>query len=102
MADWSPEVWIGLGTLASVGLTAWLNHRAHSGITRRIDGVDRDSRQRDEDLAGRLETFDRDSRQRDEAHRAALDSHRSALESIARDVSFLAGRQAERDQQADR
>ena len=58
----------GLG----VAFTAWLNHRAHEGITTRIDGVDGRAVQRDE-------------------------AHRLALESIARDVSFMAGRQAERD-----
>ena len=62
---------VAVPTLA-VAFTAWLNHRAHEGITRRIDGVD--------DRAGR----------RDEALR-------TAVESIARDVSFMAGRQAERD-----
>ena len=56
----------------AVAFTAWLNHNAHKGITTRIDGVDARSVQRDE-------------------------SHRQALESIARDVSFMAGRQTERD-----
>ena len=37
----------------------------------------------------------------DRAERRA-EAHRAALESIARDVSFLAGRQAERDRQAER
>ena len=60
----------GLG----VAFSAWLNHRAHQGITTRIDGVDERAMQRDE-------------------------AHRQALESNARDVSFMAGRQAERDRQ---
>ncbi len=59
----------------AVVFTAWLNHHAHKGITTRIEGVDRRSVQRD-------------------------DAHRQALESIARDVSFMAGRQTERDQAA--
>ena len=58
----------------TVAFTAWLNHRAHQGITTRIYGVDERAAQRDE-------------------------AHHRALESIARDVSFMAGRQAERDQQ---
>ena len=37
-----------------------------------------------------------------EAHGATLEAQRATLESIARDVSFLAGRQAERDRQAER
>ena len=36
-----------------------------------------------------------------EAHGATLEAQRATLESIARDVSFLAGRQAERDRQAE-
>jgi hypothetical protein len=58
-------------TLA-VAFTAWLNHNAHKGITTRIEGVDRRSVQRD-------------------------NAHRQALESIARDVSFMTDRQVERD-----
>ena len=61
-------------TLA-VAFTAWLNHNAHKGITNRIDGVDDRAVRRDE-------------------------AHHQALESIARDVSFMAGRQTERDQAA--
>ena len=63
----------GLG----VAFTAWLNHKAHAGITTRIDGVEGRSVQRDE-------------------------AHRQALEAIARSVSFMAGRQTERDQQPPR
>lgn len=76
MTDWGAQEWLTLAavlvpTLAVV-VTAVLNHRAHEGITNRIDGVDGRSVQRD-------------------------DAHRTALEAIARDVSFMAGRQAERD-----
>ena len=60
------------------------NERAHAAITENIKAVD-----------------DRAER-RSEAHRAALEAHRATLESIARDVSFLAGRQAERDRQVER
>ena len=84
------ELLVGLAavlipTLAVV-VSAWPNHRAfgaatrensraHEGIVQRIDGVDQRSLARDEAL-------------------------RSGVESIARDVSFMAGRQAERDRSA--
>ena len=102
-----------LGVAAVTGLgvafTAWLNHRAHQGITTRIDGVETRSVQRDDEHRQALDGVDQRAVQRDEAHRQALDgvdqravqrdeAHRQALESIARDVSFMAGRQAERDQ----
>ena len=61
---------------AAVAFSAWLNHNAHRNITTRIDGVDERSVQRDE-------------------------AHRQVLESIAGDVSFMAGRQTERDRQAE-
>ena len=76
-------------TLAVV-ITAWLNHRAHEGITTRIDGVNARSERRDEALHTALDGVNARSEKRDEAHRLAL-------ESIARDVSFMAGRQTERD-----
>ena len=47
------------------------NRDAHAGIVKRIEGVDTRSQQRD-------------------------DGHRTALEALARDVAFMAGRQAER------
>ena len=80
---------VAVPTLA-VALTAWMNHRAHQGITTRIDGVDARAERRDEALRTALDGVDGRAVQRDEAHRLAL-------ESIARDVSFMAGRQAERD-----
>ena len=70
------EIWMTLAggaiPTAAVAFTAWLNHRAHAGIVKRIEGESKSSVNRD-------------------------DAHRQALESIARDVSFMAGRQAERD-----
>ena len=91
--DWSLAVSalaVVVPTLA-VGLTAWIAHRArladraenrdaHAGIVERIEGVDQRSQQRDDALA------------------RSLDGHRTALEAVARDVAFMAGRQAERDQ----
>ena len=59
------------------------NRDAHAGIVTRIDGVEKR-------LDGKIEGVDTRAQQRDDAHRAAL-------ESVARDVSFMAGRQAERD-----
>ena len=53
------------------------NERAHAAITENIKAVDDRAEQRSE-------------------------AQRATLESIARDVSFLAGRQAERDRQAER
>ena len=83
MTDWGAQDWLTMAAVvvptAAVGLTAWLNSRAHSVITTRIGEVDQ-----------RVNDVDVRSVARDEAHRAAL-------ESIARDVSFMAGRQAESD-----
>ena len=53
-------------------------------------------------IAANVQAVDDRAERRSEAHGAALETHRAALESIARDVSFLAGRQAERDRQAER
>ena len=53
------------------------NERAHTAITENVKAVDDRAEQRSE-------------------------AQRATLESIARDVSFLAGRQAERDRQAER
>lgn len=75
-AGWGAQEWLTLAAVLvptfAVGFTAWLNSRAHTGITKRIADVDVRSVARDE-------------------------AHRATLESIARDVSFMAGRQAERD-----
>lgn len=86
-AGWGAQEWLTLAAVvvptAAVGLTAWLHHRsigrldaknekAHSAITENVKAVD-----------NRAET--------------RADAQRTALEAIARDVSFMAGRQAERD-----
>ena len=84
------EQWLGLAAIAVPTLAVVVsmilnaraareNSRAQEGIVHRIDGVDQRS------LA------------RDDAHARSLDAHRSALEALARDVSYMAGRQAERD-----
>ena len=86
-AGWGAQEWLTLAAVVvptvAVGLTALLHHRsigrldaknekAHAAITENVKAVDT-----------RAET--------------RSDAHRTALESIARDVSFMAGRQAERD-----
>lgn len=69
MMDWGAQEWLTLAAvvvptcavLVTSAITALWNSRAHDGITKRIDGVDARSLQRD-------------------------DAHRAALESIARRV----------------
>ena len=55
------------------------NERAHDGITARIDRVDEQAERRDE------------------AQRQALELQRTTLDTAMRQVTFMAGRQAERD-----
>ena len=59
------------------------NERAHAAISENIKAVDERAERRAE------------------AQRTELEAQRTALEAMARDVAFLAGRQAERDQQAE-
>ena len=66
------------------------NERAHAAISENIKAVDERAERRAE--AQRTEL---------EAQRTELEAQRTALEAMARDVAFLAGRQAERDQQAE-
>ena len=92
-AFWLTLAAVIVPTLAAV-VSALLLHRsnsdAHAGIVQRIAGVDQSSVDRDEAHRRAIAGVDQSSVDRDEAHRRAL-------ESIARDVSFMAGRQAERD-----
>ena len=96
----------GVLTTLAVAFTAWLNQRAHQGTATRIDGVKEGLTSRidgleqgltsridglEQGLTSRINAVEEGSRQRDEARRRGL-------ESIGRDVAFLAGRQAERDQ----
>ena len=95
------------------------NERAHAAITEHIKAVDDRAERRAEAHRVALEaqrTALEAQRATLEAQRATLEAHgatleahgatleaqRATLESIARDVSFLAGRQAERDRQAER
>ncbi|MYN65014.1 MAG: hypothetical protein F4X11_08300 [Acidobacteria bacterium] len=72
---------------AAVIVTALIQNRAnrdaHSGIVARLEGVEARAEKRADALA------------------TTLDAQRRALEAIARDLSFLAGRQAERDRNPD-
>ena len=61
----------------------------------RIDRLDAKNEQAHAAITENIKAVDDRAEQRSEAQRATL-------ESIARDVSFLAGRQAERDRQAER
>ena len=61
----------------------------------RIDRLDAKNEQAHAAITENIKAVDDRAEQRSEAQRAML-------ESIARDVSFLAGRQAERDRQAER
>ena len=83
MPSWIESVLLaGVPALAAIVSAIVLyrsNRDAHVGIVNRIADVDRQSCERDETLS------------------RALNGNRKALESIARDVSFMAGRQAERD-----
>ena len=65
------------------------NERAHAAITENVRAVDERAERRAE--AHRLAL---------EAHRLALEKQGATLQAVARDVSFLAGRQAERDARA--
>ena len=65
--------WFAWATLIAILATAVLNHRAHNGISTRIDG-----------LEGRLGT--------------RIDGLEGRLGKIASEVTFMAGRQRERDQ----
>ena len=105
------------------------NERAHAAITEHIKAVDARAERRSEAhrtaleamservhaITANVQAVDDRAERRSEAHRAALEAQRATLEahgatleaqratleSIARDVSFLAGRQAERDRQAE-
>ena len=70
--QWLAVAGIAIPTLA-VAFSAWLNHHAQKDISQHITDVDRRAENRS-------------------------DAHRQALEAIARDMSFMAGRQSQRDQ----
>ena len=110
------------GVLTSAGLVAVLmglirrmfvhfdakNEQAHAAIDDRAERRAEAHRaaleamnERVRAITASVQAVDDRAERRAEAHQAALEAHRATLESIARDVSFLAGRQAERDRQAE-
>ena len=107
------------------------NRDAHSGIVERIETVDARAEKRtqaaeectraaeeraekrtqaaeertraaEERAEKRTQAAEERAERRADALAATLDAQRQALEAIARDLSFLAGRQAERDRSPDR
>lgn len=70
------------------------NRAAHSGIVARVEAV---ADRADIPDSGGWKNAPRSA----DALAAALDAQRQALEAVARDLSFLAGRQAERDRNPD-
>ena len=79
------------------------NERAHAAITENIKAVDERAERRSEEHRLAIETH-RAAIERQgailERQGAAIEKQGAAIEAIARDVSFLAGRQAERDARA--
>ena len=130
MEEWS--IVLGLAATvvptAAVIVTALIQHRAnrdaHSGIVERIETVDARAEKRtqaaeertraaeeraekrtraaEERAEKRTQAAEERAERRADALAATLDAQRQALEAIARDLSFLAGRQAERDRSPDR
>ena len=100
------------GVLAGVGLAVAIlfgvwrmlealrreNRDAHAGISQRIDREREANEAAHAGIVQRIDRVDDRAERRAEAHRTALDAHRTALEAITREVTFLSGRQAERDQ----
>lgn len=101
MEEWSIVLGLAATVIptAAVIVTALIQHRAnrdaHSGIVERIEAVEARAEKRTQAAEERAE-------KRADALAATLDAQRQALEAIARDMSFLAGRQAERDRSPDR
>ena len=119
MGEWS--IVLGLAAMvvptAAVIVTALIQHRAnrdaHSGIVARIEAVEERAEKRTQAaeeraekradaLAATLANSEERAEKRADALAATLDAQRQALEAIARDLSFLAGRQAERDRNSER
>ena len=102
------QFWLALaGTVvptAAVAITALMAARAnremrsesreaHAAISKRIAEVDERAERRAEAFERRAEAFER----RTEAFERRMDAQQNVLQALAREVSFLAGRQAERD-----
>ena len=87
------DVTVLQGVLAGAGLVAALLF----GVWRMIEAQRKENREAHAAITENVKSVDERAERRAEGHRTALEGHRTALEAIARDVSFLAGRQAERD-----
>ena len=86
---------------AAVVIVAWIqwraNDRAHAAIGRRIEAAEARAEKRADALAEGMKALGlRMDRAEARAEKRA-DAQADALQAIARDVSFLAGRQAQRD-----
>ena len=118
MEEWS--IVLGLAATvvptAAVVITALIQHRAnhdaHSGIAARIESVEARAEKRTQAaeeradkradaLAATLTNSEARAEKRADALAATLEAQRLAMEAIARDLSFLAGRQEERDRNPD-
>ena len=82
------------GVLAGAGLAAAIL----SGVWRMLEALRRENRDAHTGISQRIDRVDDRAERRAETHRTALEAHRTALEAITREVAFLSGRQAERDQ----
>ena len=80
------DVTVLQGVLAGAGLVAALLF----GVWRMIEAQRKENREAHAAITENVKSVDERAERRAE-------THRTALEAIARDVSFLAGRQAERD-----
>ena len=97
MQEWILEA----GTLAAVVISALItyftNRSAHDVINQRIQDVDARAEKRTEAAETRAQAAEGRAEKRADALAATLEAQRQAMEAIARDLSFLAGRQTERD-----
>ena len=92
----------GAGLAAAILFSVWRmlealrreNREAHAGISQRIDRERKANEAAHAAIVQRIDRVD----DRAEAHRIALEAHRTALDAITREVTFLSGRQAERAQ----
>ena len=88
----------GAGLVAVlIGLLAHFDARNES----RIEQLDTKNERAHAAISENIKAVDERAERRAEAQRTELEAQRTALEAMARDVAFLAGRQAERDQQAE-
>ncbi len=86
---WATLIVPAVNPTAAVLIAAWFQHRAnraaHTGIQDRITRVD--------------ERAERHAQAQEERAERRADAQEEVMRAIARDLAFLAGRQAERDAQ---